>query len=133
MIPLTPAHSAAHVQPVDARVGASEVGLGTDILAILVRVVTGQDGGGVYTGTGHGLSPTFRADCITLTIPVPGLRGTAPPGWEAAVLVSVLGLECLIPALAVNTIPKDALVPTSRYPPVTEAYIFAGVLAPGVY
>ena len=88
MIPLTPAHSAAHVLPGDAGVGASEVGPGTNILAIFVRVVTGQGGGGVYTGTGHGLSLTFRAHSISTISP-----GAVTPGWEAAVLVNVPGPE----------------------------------------
>ena len=125
MIPLTPAHSAAHVLPGDAGVGASEVGLVTDKLAILVRVVTSRSGGGVYTWSGHRLSHTFTADSY---IPISrGLSGAVPPGWEAAVLVSVPGIECLISALT-GSHPPDALVSTSYI----VASVFTDVAALGV-
>ena len=57
------------------------LGLKSDLFHILRRN---------YTGTGHELSPTSGADCIIKSIS-PGLPGAAPPGWEAAVLVSVPG------------------------------------------
>ena len=122
MIALTPTHAAAHILPVNAGLGASEVGPGTDLIAHLVRIVTRQGAGGVCAWTGHGLSPTFSADCI---IPSPGL-GAAPPGREAAVLVSVPGPECLIPTLTVSQ-PVDALVPASHIVAVSVA---AGISAP---
>ena len=94
--------------------GATEVGLATEILAILVCVVTGQVAIGVLTSRGHGQRPTFIADCIA------HITGAASPGREAAVLVSELGPECLISTLTV-TIRTDALVPASRIVPIVIA------------
>ena len=124
MIADTPANSAAHIPPGDAGVGASEVGLGTEHIAHLVRVVTRQGAGGVFTWTGHGLSPTFTADC-TITSSSPGLPSAASPGREAAVLVSGQGLECLTSALTVSMYTVDALVPASYI----AASVVAGVAA----
>ena len=135
MIALTPAHSAAHFLPRDAGLGASEVGMVTDLIAHLVRVVTRQGAGGVFAWTGHGLSPTFTADCIIYCISVivsPGIPGAAPPRREAAVLVSELGLERLTSALTV-TLVGETLVPASHIVVISTAVsVDAGVAAPGV-
>ena len=90
--------------------------LNTHVLAVLVGVITPRSRRGV-TGRAHGLSPTLTADSI--------IPGTAPPGWEAAVLVSVQGQKCLIPTLTVTI--THALVPAS-----CNESVVAGVAAPGV-
>ena len=86
MVTLTPADTLAHVLPGDTGVGvgAGVVGVFTNILTVLIRIVTLQGSIGVVTVRGHGQIPTFTAD-TNITLPHV-LLGAAPPRWDAAVL-----------------------------------------------
>ena len=65
MVSLTPADAPTHLLPGHARVGAGVVGLLTNVLAVLVGVITPWLYCGV-TGRGHGHLPTFITDYTSI-------------------------------------------------------------------
>ena len=85
MVTLTPADTSAHFIPEDTGVGAGEVGIITNILTVLIRIVTLQGSIGVFTVNGHVQLPTSTAEHIACLAPL--LPGAAPPGWDAALLL----------------------------------------------
>ena len=89
MVSLTPADAPTHLLPGHAGVGAGVVGLVTNVLAVLVGVITPWPHRGV-TGRGLGQLPTFTAASPTITICA---AAAGLPGLEAAVLISGVGPE----------------------------------------
>ena len=87
MVTLTPADTSAHVIPGDTGVGAGVVGEFTNILTVLIRIVTLQGSIGVVTVNGHGQRSTFIAEHIACLAPL--LPGAASPGWDAALLLNI--------------------------------------------
>ena len=87
LVPLTPAEALTHFLPGHAGVIAGVVGLVTNVLAVLIGVITLRLHRGV-TSRGLGQLPTFTALSST-QCPDPG---TGLPGIDAAVLICV-GLE----------------------------------------
>ena len=118
MVSLTPADAPTHLLPGHAGVGAGVVGPASNVLAVLVGVITLLPRYRGVTGKGQGQLPTLIAESISL----PSVA--ALPGLEAAVLISVVGLELNISvtvvgrelfsfksAVTVGILP-DALIPT---------------------
>ena len=104
MVSLTPADAPAHVTQGHAGVRAGVVDLLTNVLAVLVGVITFEHR--AVTGSCHGQSSSFTAGCTYTISPL----SAGLPGWKAAVLVSLHGLEAIRSALTVSPI-VDIFVP----------------------
>ena len=120
MVSLTPADAPTHLLPRHAGVGAGVVGLATNVLAVLVGVITSRPHRGV-TGRGHRHIPTATADSIS---------GAAFTRVKAAVLISV---ERIKPFRSAGTVTQEALIPTldletsvSVHPPIVVAGVRVG-------
>ena len=90
MVAITPADTSAHVTHRNPNVWAGVVVLGSNILTVLIRIVTLQSSIGVVAARGHRQLPTFTAESISWQ---PRLLGAASPRWDAAVLIREAGLE----------------------------------------
>ena len=103
MVSLTQAEAPTHLLPGHAGVGAGVVGLWTNVLAVLVRIITSRHRRGV-TGRGLGHLLTFTAAWNTTRV-----SGAGIPGLEATVHIRGVGLDVARSAVTPN--PADALIP----------------------
>ena len=102
MVTLTVTDAPTHGLPGHAGVGASVVGLLTNVLAVLVGIIALHSHRGV-TGRGLGQLPTLTADSILIRV-----QGAALP---AAVVIIKDGLDCVGSAVTFVPILVDALIP----------------------
>ena len=79
---------------------------------------------GVVTVRGHGQVPTFTADTIT-----PWLTGAAAPEWDAALQITIVGLEWLRGSAMTKGIAVNALIPALHILPII---VVAGVRVAGL-
>ena len=115
MVSLTPAEALTHLLPGHAGVGAGVVGLLTNVLAVLVWVITSRPHRGV-TGRGDGQLLTFTAAYSTMIIWV---SGAGLPRLEATVHIIDVGPEPVsVRSVTVTpVIPLNALIPAHHTPP----------------
>ena len=122
MVSLTPAVTPTHLLPGHAGVGAGIVGLVTNVLAVLICVITSRPHRGV-TGRGYGQLPTFIAASITTRVSGAGL-----PRLEAAVLIIKVGPDVVSVRSAVTVvISPDALIPAHGPVPLVSVVTGVGV------
>ena len=126
MVTLTPAHTLAHVLPVDTGKRAGVVGLETKILTVLIWIVTLQGSINVVTVSGHGQLPTFTAFTI-ITIDRPSLHlGAVPSRWNAAVLMFIVGAEWVRWSTMTPGKPGKTLIPAPLIDVVVAGVRVAG-------
>ena len=83
------------------------MGLVTNVLAVLVGIITPPCSSPGVAGGGHGQRPTLNADSVT-----PRVQSAALPGLEAAVPIILVGMELVSSAIAVT--PKADTLITAR-------------------
>ena len=97
MVSLTPADSPTHLLPGHAGVGAGVVGLATNVLAVLVGVVTSHSGRTI-TRSGNGQHRTLNAHSINRFLV------TASPWRKAALHILIERLYCVRSAVTWKTL-----------------------------
>ena len=85
------------------------------MLTGLVIVVTLEGWACVVTWRGHGQRPTLIADCIISVARPPFCLDAAPPGGQAAVLVSGEGAEGVIIRSTVTVVTVDDALVSTRH------------------
>ena len=112
---VTPLDSSAHMQQADTGLGTAVMCLVTQVLTGLIVVVTLEGRACVVTRRGHGQRPTLTADCIISVARSPPFLDAAPPGGQAAVLVSGQGAEGVIVRSTVTVITVDDALVSTRH------------------